>query len=371
MSETSGENGSADPSALLMLVESIEQLSAARTAEDVAAIVRTRARAISGADGVSIVLRDGDFCHYLDEDAVGPLWKGRRFPIDRCISGWAMTHGETVVIPDVYADARIPHDAYGATFVKSLVMTPVRPDDPVGAIGAYWSTVRQPSPDEVSALSVIARATATALRNVALLHSLEAALAQRDKLIRELDHRVKNTLAAALSIANQTLRTTASPTAFTEAFNGRLMALSQAHELMALEGWRGGGLEDVLRRAIPPDDLARVSLRGPAVRLKPESAVSFLLVAHELATNALRHGALTRADGRVSVDWRLDGDGFALSWRERGGPTVQAPARPGFGVRMIEHGLPRDIGGKGVLTFAPEGVRYDLSAPPSERIVAA
>src|SRR6185503_6608755 len=120
---------------LLALVEVIEDLSTARTALDVAAVVRTAARRISGADGVTFVLRDGEECWYVDEDAIGPLWKGRRFPMASCISGWAMLRGETVVVPDVYADERIPHDAYRPTFVKSLVMTPVRPADPIAAIG--------------------------------------------------------------------------------------------------------------------------------------------------------------------------------------------------------------------------------------------
>src|SRR5688572_21436410 len=148
---------------LFTLVETIEALSSVRTVEAVAAVVRSAARRITGADGIAFVLRDADQCWYLDEDAVGPLWKGLRFPLTACISGWAMLNKQTVVVPDIYKDDRIPHDAYRPTFVKSLVMTPVRPHDPLAAIGAYWARERTPTEDEVVKLQIMARATATAL----------------------------------------------------------------------------------------------------------------------------------------------------------------------------------------------------------------
>ena len=146
----------------MTLIETIEALSTTRTIAEVANVVRKAARRISGADGVAFVLRDNDKCWYFDEDAIGPLWKGKRFPLTACISGWAMLNRQTVVIPDIYLDDRIPHDAYRPTFVRSLVMTPVRPEDPIAAIGAYWSSVRRPTEQEVANLALIARATATA-----------------------------------------------------------------------------------------------------------------------------------------------------------------------------------------------------------------
>ena len=356
---------------LFTLVETIEQLSAARSIEDVADVVRSQARRISGADGVSFVLRDGAFCHYLDEDAVGPLWKGKRFPIETCISGWAMLNGQTAVIPDIYLDDRVPHDAYRPTFVKSLVMTPVRPDDPIASIGAYWKDVREPLPEELASLQAIARATATALENVRLLGTLNDALQKREEMIRELDHRVKNTLAAALSIANQTLGAAPSPTAFTEAFNGRLMALSRAHEMLQREDWTGGDLREALTLALGAESAARVRLDGPPVRLASETAVSFIVVFHELSMNARQFGALSVPDGEISIDWSAEDGAFDLVWLERGGPPVQAPLKRGFGSRLIERGLPRDISGSGRLAFEREGVRYELRAPLSERVASA
>ena len=158
-----------------VLIEAIESLSAARTLERVIEIVRLAAREVSGADGVTFVLRDGDRCHYVDENAIGPLWKGQKFPMSACISGWAMLNKRSAVIPDIYVDPRIPHDAYRPTFVKSLLMVPVRVEDPLAAIGAYWATHHQPDDDEIALLESLARAAATSIANVSLEASLRAA----------------------------------------------------------------------------------------------------------------------------------------------------------------------------------------------------
>src|SRR5690348_618461 len=106
------------------LVAAIEKLAGARTTEEVVETLRTTARRLIGSDGISIVLRDEGKCHYVEEDAIGPLWKGQRFPMQTCISGWAMMHNKTAVIPDIFVDDRIPHAVYRQTFVKSLAMTP-------------------------------------------------------------------------------------------------------------------------------------------------------------------------------------------------------------------------------------------------------
>ena len=226
-----------DDGALLTLVETIEALSTARTVEDVASVIRSTARRIAGADGVTVVLREGDQCHYLDEDAIGPLWKGKRFPMTACVSGWAMMNRKTAVIPDIYRDARVPQAAYRPTFVRSMVMTPVRLSDPIAAIGAYWAKAREPTADELRKLEVMARATAAAFESVQLRASLERALAAREVLVNELDHRVKNTLASALSIASQTLRNTETPQDFTQAFEGRVFAMAGAHDLLSKADW--------------------------------------------------------------------------------------------------------------------------------------
>ena len=111
------------------LVDAVQALSLARSGAEIQAIVRSSARRLTGADGATFVLRDGTRCFYADEDAISPLWKGQRFPMTQCISGWAMTHRTPAVIEDIYADDRIPHDAYRRTFVKSVAMVPIRTAD--------------------------------------------------------------------------------------------------------------------------------------------------------------------------------------------------------------------------------------------------
>jgi GAF domain-containing protein len=115
------------------------------------------------ADGVTVVLRDGPNCYYCDENAIGPLWKGRRFPLERCISGWAMLNRVPVAIADIYADPRVPGDAYRPTFVKSLAMTPIREANPLGALGAYWAERHYPTDDELDVLATFARLAQPAL----------------------------------------------------------------------------------------------------------------------------------------------------------------------------------------------------------------
>jgi len=141
-------------------------LNAARDQDRIIEIVRTTARNVLSADGVTFVLRDYSNCHYVEEDAITPLWKGQRFPMTNCISGWAMMNNKTAVIPDIFRDDRIPHDVYRKTFVKSLVMAPVGFDTPMAAIGAYWRDKPMISPREVKAVETIAGLISEAMRRM-------------------------------------------------------------------------------------------------------------------------------------------------------------------------------------------------------------
>jgi putative two-component system response regulator len=156
------------------LITAIQQLSLARSIGDVQATVRTAGRRVTGADGATFVLRDNDFCFYADEDAISPLWKGQRFPLSVCISGWSMVNRQAVVIKDIYADNRVPHDAYRPTFVKSLAMVPIRTLDPIGAIGNYWAHPHEPSDEEVTFLQALADSTAVTMENIRAYQALEA-----------------------------------------------------------------------------------------------------------------------------------------------------------------------------------------------------
>jgi GAF domain-containing protein len=153
------------------LRDTTERLDRARTVEDIARILRDHGRGVIGADGIALILRDGDLCHYFEEDAIGPLWKGQKFPMGACISGWAMLNRRTVCIADIRLDKRIPYDLYENTFVRSLVMAPVEKNPPVGAFGAYWSWAHVASADQVAAVEALAEAAGRAILRVRQLPS--------------------------------------------------------------------------------------------------------------------------------------------------------------------------------------------------------
>lgn len=164
-----------------LLLAAVSNLASARELSRVTEVVRTCARQLTNADGVSFVLKDGNLCFYVDEDAIAPLWKGRRFPQHTCVSGWAMQHRQTVVIPDITLDPRVPLDAYRPTFVRSLVMVPVRREDPIAAIGAYWATLHEATQEEQRVLEALAQAASLALMNVQLWSDLHAALEREQR----------------------------------------------------------------------------------------------------------------------------------------------------------------------------------------------
>ncbi|WP_141563152.1 PAS domain S-box protein [Teichococcus rhizosphaerae] len=196
----------------------------------------------------------------------------------------------------------------------------------------------------------------------------KAAEARQILLLGELNHRVKNTLATVHSLALQTARTAGdSPDAmprFLKDFQARLLTLSRGHDLLTARTWRGATLEDTARAALAPWQAAaesgeeRLTVRGPAVWLAPRQTLGLALALHELATNATKHGALTRAEGRVLVLWQGLPDGMVqLRWQERNGPPARSPTRRGFGSRLLERGLPAELGpGSSVtMTYAETG----------------
>lgn len=161
------------------LMQAVQELSLARELEHVQQIVRSTARELVGSDGATFVLRDGDQCFYADEDAIEPLWKGSRFPLSSCISGWTMLNKQTAMIEDIYLDDRIPHEAYRPTFVQSLAMVPIRSIDPIGAIGIYWSDRHRATQHELRLVQALADATSIALENIAVYGELERRVVDR------------------------------------------------------------------------------------------------------------------------------------------------------------------------------------------------
>lgn len=241
------------------LLEVVQELSLAKTLDQVVETVRAMARRLIGSDGVAFVLRDQGQCFYFDEDAVGPLWKGSRFPLESCISGYAMLNRELVAIEDIYQDARIPHDAYRPTFVKSLVVAPVRRQDPIAAIGTYWAVQRKPSKRDTSLVQALADAAAVALANADLVRELQHAIRLRDEFLSVAGHELKTPLAALQLQVQGTIRMLASDgPALVE--SGRL---SQRLDKASQHGERLGKLVDELL------DVSRISTGRIQFRLEP------------------------------------------------------------------------------------------------------
>jgi PAS domain S-box-containing protein len=188
-------------------------------------------------------------------------------------------------------------------------------------------------------------------------------------LINELNHRVKNTLATVQSIATQTLRNAGSVGEAREAFESRLMALSRAHDVLTRENWDGADLTEIVEQAMAAyrqEGGSRVHIHGWDVRLSPGQALAVAMALHELATNAMKYGALSNETGEVRIGWNVelaaDPCRLRLTWAERGGPPVKEPSRRGFGTRLLERSLAQDLGGQVRLTFAPTGLVCTVDA---------
>ena len=191
-------------------------------------------------------------------------------------------------------------------------------------------------------------------------------------LLDELNHRVKNTLASVQSLAMQTRRSISNPSAFSETFIERIHALARAHDLLSESAWEGASLGDVIARtlALQVDGEGRVKVDGPSIRLGPNAAVTLNMAFHELTTNAMKYGALAAAAGRVDIAWTVDSEAadLTLDWRESGGPPVGLPTLRGFGSRLIEQALTRELGGEARLSFLPDGLWCHMRLPLSAKL---
>lgn len=194
------------------------------------------------------------------------------------------------------------------------------------------------------------------------VHERKLAEERQRLLINELNHRVKNTLASVQAIAFQTLKGDLGLAEARARFEARLMALSRAHNLLTDQNWSGASLVNVVRDAVAHLAPERVQMSGSPIWLAPRAALALALALHELGTNAVKYGALSVDGGTVDIDWRVDGDRLRLTWKERGGPPVEPPARSGFGTRLIERGISADLGGTALLHFEPDGLACILEA---------
>jgi two-component sensor histidine kinase len=203
-----------------------------------------------------------------------------------------------------------------------------------------------------------------------LLDKEKRAAEHQRLLINELNHRVKNTLATVQSITAQTLRTAGTTDVAREAVEMRLLALSRAHDVLTRENWEGANLIEVVREALAPYQVhgeSRFHIEGRDLRLTPRMALALAMALQELATNAVKYGALSNKAGSIAVSWTVQNGAapprLILTWAEAGGPPVLPPGRRGFGSRLIERSLAQDLDGHVEIAFAPTGVICTVDAP--------
>jgi len=195
--------------------------------------------------------------------------------------------------------------------------------------------------------------------------------ARQKLLIDELNHRVKNTLATVQSLAAQTARGTDTPEEFRQAFEGRLIALSQAHDQLTRRHWQSADLRDIVTGATGPHlshPQEQLRLEGEAITVSPRIALTLALVLHEMTTNAAKYGALSLHEGRIEISWLVEprptkSSLLHIEWRERNGPSVEAPARPGFGSRFIQGSVTAELRGTVRMDFDPDGLRCVIDIP--------
>lgn len=189
---------------------------------------------------------------------------------------------------------------------------------------------------------------------------------QRTLLTRELEHRIKNTLAMVSAIINQTFRSAGSLPEIQERLNGRVLALQEAHELLTKNHWRSTPIRSVIEHALLPhwSGEGRFTISGPDFDVAAKRAFSMTLALHELATNAVKYGALSGDRGLVDLDWKIEQQAdvpmFRLTWREIGGPPVPTPVTPGFGTKLIQAIFAGELDGKATFEFRPDGLECQL-----------
>lgn len=356
--------------ALRMLVLAVERLASARSTSDVVETLRSSARNLVGADGICVVLRDQGRCYYVEEDAMAPLWKGGKFPMETCISGWAMLNARTVVIPDIFIDDRIPHAIYRETFVKSLVMVPIGRDEPVAALGAYWARHYFAPPEVVETLEVLARAAATALENAYLMDALSASLKKTELARDDLRHRFGNALSAIDSYALTTL----DPMAARD-LSSRVKAMTRAHRLadetFAVDGTvRIGEVVAAELDAYRKQSEAKIEISGDPISVTGSQAIAVALMLNELAMQASRSGLLRSPGAKLEVRWREDGRTIRIEWEQTFATAAAAAANHvastlvrNLAITQLHGNVRQVVDGQTVLLLIEFGSGNDLVFP--------
>ena len=276
-------------------------------------------------------------------------------------AGYAIQTGDPVVTPNLQEEIRFSWPellrAHGAVSAVNVLIQG-QDGQPFGVLEADSTEPRHFNEHDIAFLRGIGSLLSSALDR-------RRAEDEREFLMAELDHRVKNMLARVQAIAQRSDDEAKTKAQFRESLVARLGAMAQTHDLLTQGRWRGVDLRQIWERELAPYRTGgNVSLEGPSVVIAPKAALALSLVAHELATNAAKYGALGHAKGRVEVNWqRYDDGGIGISWRESGGAPVTVPERRGFGSMVIERAFAFETGGEAALRFLPEGVLFEATMP--------
>jgi two-component sensor histidine kinase len=309
----------------------------------------------------------------------------RETPLDRSVCLTAMLQPGLTIVPDLTNDPRFAHNPLvtGEPNLRFYAGAALRTPDgvPLGALCVFDNVVRDLTQDQSVTLTMLAR-------QVMALLELRRAIAERDEvlgashrieqrqtlLVRELHHRVKNTLATVQALVGATGRSTGSFDEFNHSFSDRLTSLAKTHNLLTEDYWQTASLREIAVSELQPfaeSRQPRFMLIGPSVELSADLAVPVGMALHELTTNAVRHGALSNPEGYVRVQWNVDEvEGVRklhLEWREVGGPPVKEPQHRGFGSTLLQRVLPMQCKAEVEVRYASDGLRFRMDAPLIER----
>jgi two-component sensor histidine kinase len=309
----------------------------------------------------------------------------RQTPLDRSICLSAMLLPGLTIVPDLTEDPRFVGNPLvtGEPHLRFYAGAVLRTPDgvPLGALCVLDHMPRDITQEQASTLTMLARQVMSQLE-------LRRAIAERDDvleanrtfeqrqslLVRELHHRVKNTLATVQALVGATRRSTGSFDAFYRSFSNRITSLAKTHNLLTEDYWQTAPLREIALNELKPfaeSRQPRFMLIGPPVELSADLAVPVGMALHELTTNAIWHGALSVPGGHVEVRWSVDEvEGVRklhLEWRERGGPPVGEPQHQGFGTTLLQRVLPMQCKAEVEVQYDPEGLRFRMDAPLVEQ----
>lgn len=309
----------------------------------------------------------------------------RETPLDRSVCLTAMLQPGLTIVLDLTNDPRFAHNPLvtGEPNLRFYAGAALRTPDgvPLGALCVFDSVVRDLTQDQSVTLTMLAR-------QVMDLLELRRAIAERDEvleasrrieqrqtlLVRELHHRVKNTLATVQALVGATGRSTDSFDEFNHSFSNRLISLAKTHNLLTEDYWQTASLREIALNELRPfaeSRQPRFMLIGSTVELAADLAVPVGMAFHELTTNALRYGALSNPTGFVRVEWKVDEvEGqrkLHLEWREVGGPPVKEPQHRGFGSTLLLRVLPMQCNAEIKVQYASDGLRFRMDVPLVER----